>query len=227
MNSFAFTMESRPQVVKLGGSLAATPFLRNWLALLAEWKDHGLVIVPGGGIFADQVRTSQQTWRFDDRTAHCMALLAMQQYGLMLASFDPVFCTARNLAEIHAVLAGRRVAVWLPDVDELDRGGIPSGWQVTSDSLSAWLAGQLAADQLILVKAAPQAIHPTSVKELARITMIDAAFPEIWSQSGVPLKILHASEYRSFADTMDESYCAKKIRPVTADSVPEETRIEF
>ena len=42
-----------------------------------------MVIVPGGGAFADQVRLAQQHWQFDDKTAHSMAILAMQQMALL------------------------------------------------------------------------------------------------------------------------------------------------
>ena len=38
-----------------------------------------VVIVPGGGLFADQVRVTQKLWQFNDQVAHQMALLAMQQ----------------------------------------------------------------------------------------------------------------------------------------------------
>ncbi|MCI0653618.1 MAG: uridylate kinase [Methylococcaceae bacterium] len=190
-------------VVKLGGSLAATPYLIEWLNVLALQKRHGIVVVPGGGVFADQVRDSQQKWKFDDRTAHRMALLAMQQYGLMLASFRSEFCTAGDLTEIHAVLEEKRVAVWMPDVHELDRAGILSGWAVTSDSLSASLAGWLSAERLVLVKSAPRSDLLAGPEELAEQGFLDTAFPEIWKKSGVAMRIFHGSDYRAFARESD------------------------
>ncbi|MCG8046554.1 MAG: hypothetical protein N0C89_17320 [Candidatus Thiodiazotropha endolucinida] len=69
-------------VVKLGGSLFNSADLRDWLAVLA--KAGSLVIVPGGGPFADQVRLAQRLWQIDDSSAHLMALLAMEQFGRML-----------------------------------------------------------------------------------------------------------------------------------------------
>ena len=55
------------RVVKLGGSLADWDRLPHCLACLVPL---GLVIVPGGGPFADQVRTAYSRWRFDQATAH-------------------------------------------------------------------------------------------------------------------------------------------------------------
>ncbi|MCI0653110.1 MAG: hypothetical protein L0Y39_01335 [Methylococcaceae bacterium] len=192
-------------VLKLGGSLANTPYLMNWLEILAESKKPGIVVVPGGGDFADQVRASQRKWKFDERAAHRMALLAIQQYGLMLASLSPDFKTARNLSEIHAAVREKQVTVWMPDVGELDRAGIPSGWEVTSDSLSAWLAGQITAEHLVIVKSCPRSGLLASPEELARQGILDAAFPAIWKKSGVALRIFHSSEYREFAIELDSA----------------------
>jgi aspartokinase-like uncharacterized kinase len=66
-------------VVKLGGSLFGSDHLGSWLSLLA--KVGSLVVVPGCGPFADQVRQAQHRWGFDDSTAHIMALLAMSRRG--------------------------------------------------------------------------------------------------------------------------------------------------
>lgn len=192
-------------VVKLGGSLAHTPFLTNWLDVLAGLKKHDRVVVPGGGDFADQVRASQRKWKFDDRTAHRMALLAMQQYGLMLASLSPGFSPAGNRIEIDAVLRKKQVAVWMPDGPELDRAGIPSGWDITSDSLSAWLAGQLGAEQLVIVKCSPRSDLLSVPVDLARQGILDTAFPRMWTESGAALKIFHGSEYQAFAVELNDS----------------------
>ncbi|MGH8558658.1 MAG: uridylate kinase [Methylococcales bacterium] len=190
-------------VLKLGGSLAHTPYLMNWLDVLAGPRKINIVVVPGGGDFADQVRTSQRKWKFDEITAHRMALLAMQQYGLMLASLSSGFTIAGNLDEIRAAVREKPVTVWLPDVGELDRAGISSGWEVTSDSLSAWLAGQIAAERLVIVKSSPRSDLLASPEELARERILDTAFPEFWKKSGVALRIFHSGEYREFAIELD------------------------
>ena len=43
-------------VVKIGGSLSHDPMLRKWLVELCEVGGGRVVIVPGGGDFADKVR---------------------------------------------------------------------------------------------------------------------------------------------------------------------------
>ena len=81
-------------VVKLGGSLLGTPELKEWLALLAKQSDGRIVIVPGGGVFADAIRQNQKMGEYDDVAAHQMALLAMEQYGLVLKSVQPAVAMA-------------------------------------------------------------------------------------------------------------------------------------
>ncbi len=78
-------------VLKVGGSLAEDPtslaMLCQELSVLA--KAHRIVIVPGGGKFADTVRKLDKTYNISDVVAHKMAILAMDQYGLLLSDVTP------------------------------------------------------------------------------------------------------------------------------------------
>ena len=49
-------------VLKLGGSLLSSSILLDYLQLASEQGQGKVVIVAGGGIFAEQVRLSQQQW---------------------------------------------------------------------------------------------------------------------------------------------------------------------
>src|SRR5262249_5412461 len=140
-------------VVKLGGSLAGSPLLRPWLEALKECGGH-VVLVPGGGPFADVVRDAQQRCGFDDRAAHRLALIAMEQYGLMPCGPEPAPRPAATRAAIARVLGAGGVPVWQPTRMVLGRKEIPESWDVTSDSLAAWLAATLRAEGLLLVKSA-------------------------------------------------------------------------
>src|SRR5689334_63854 len=100
-------------VIKLGGSGAFSPDLRGWAAAVAECGGRA-VVVPGGGPFAEQVRIAQPRMGFDDTAAHHMALLAMEQFGHALASFDARLSPADTIAALRRALRDRRVPVWLP-----------------------------------------------------------------------------------------------------------------
>jgi len=142
-------------VVKLGGSLVSSHCLTLWLETLSKTN---AVIVPGGGMFADAVRQAQAHWHFNDVTAHQMAILAMRQYGLMLVGLCPKLIAATAL-EDFAEFQGQ-TAVWLPNPDTLDEARIPASWEITSDSLAAWLADQLGVENLLLVKSMAELDNP-------------------------------------------------------------------
>jgi 5-(aminomethyl)-3-furanmethanol phosphate kinase len=166
-------------VVKLGGSIArASPgLLRVWLATLGRQRDRRVVIVPGGGEFADAVRRAQASMGFDDATAHRMALLAMDQSAAMYRGLEAALCVASTDADLATALAERGVAVWAP-FGMADRAtDVAADWTVTSDSLAAWLAHRIGADGLLLVKSCELPRPLPSAEALARAGVVDPSFP--------------------------------------------------
>jgi len=162
-------------VIKLGGSHAFAPHLKDWIGAVAAQAGR-IVLVPGGGPFADAVRDAQARMGFDDGAAHRMALLAMEQYGCALASGRREFSPAPSHAAIGRALEVKQVPVWLPTRMVL-AADIPASWEVTSDSLSAWLAAKLGARRLLLVKHADASIGAARVRDLVTRGIVDPAFP--------------------------------------------------
>ena len=181
-------------VVKLGGSLAESDALIKCLNSVEQNYQRGeIVIVPGGGAFADQVRLAQQHWQFDDQTAHKMAILAMQQMALLFKGLKSHFAIAGSLTDIHQQLDQQKIVIWSPDIIELDNAGIQATWDITSDSLAAWLAKILSARELILVKSA--IIDPElSLQELAGLNVVDIAFCDFIAHSSFKINIVNAIE---------------------------------
>lgn len=182
-------------VIKLGGSHAFALHLRDWLRAIASCAG-SIVLVPGGGPFADLIRDAQPRIGFDDDAAHRMALLAMEQYGCALASLNARFTLAESKMEIERALVERRVPVWLPSRMVLAAGEIPWSWDVTSDSLAAWLAGELSADHLVLVKHEAARVD---AEELAARGIVDPAFPRFLARSGATVAVLGAAGYAGLA----------------------------
>jgi aspartokinase-like uncharacterized kinase len=140
-------------VVKLGGSLLLGTSLPPLLATLGELaRTHRLVLVPGGGPFADAVRAACSVRDPGATAAHWMAVLAMDQHAHLLAGLLPRARLVTTPDGVAGALAEREIAVlapyrWLREVDPL-----PHGWHVTSDSIAAWVAARLAARRLVLLK---------------------------------------------------------------------------
>jgi aspartokinase-like uncharacterized kinase len=150
------------------------------------------VIVPGGGAFADQVRLAQQQWQFNEVIAHEMAILAMQQMALLFKGLQPDFILASTIAEIKQQPQALPM-IWSPTVAELNRAGIAASWEITSDSLAAWLATQLNATALILVKAA--AVTSNNLVQLSQQGIIDGAFVHFVAQARFSIHILNQERF--------------------------------
>jgi aspartokinase-like uncharacterized kinase len=143
-------------VVKLGGRLLAdTTQLDAVLdAIAAVSRERRLLVVPGGGPFADAVRDVDRRVGLPDTAAHWMAVLAMDQYGHVVVSRLRGSVLVSAPEEIAAAVESRLLPVlaparWLRQADPL-----PHSWDVTSDSIAAWVAGAVGAGRLVLVKPA-------------------------------------------------------------------------
>jgi 5-(aminomethyl)-3-furanmethanol phosphate kinase len=183
-----------PTVIKLGGSFAFSPNLRDWIAAITRCTGRA-VIVPGGGPFADAVRAAQAQMGFDDGAAHHMALLAMEQYGRAIKSLHEALSLADSLDSIRRGLADDQVPVWLPTPMALGAADIPPSWDVTSDSLAAWLAGKIGAARLLLIKQVETAHGTARVADLAARDIVDRAFANFHAASGVPTVILGPKDH--------------------------------
>jgi aspartokinase-like uncharacterized kinase len=139
-------------VVKVGGSLAEdTAVLERLcreLSCLAE--THRVVVVPGGGEFADTVRKLDKNFNLENTVAHKMAILAMDQYGLLLSSIAPNSVVSISLEEINKSIRGV-LPILLPSTHMFREDPLEHSWDVASDSISAYFASLLHAEKLVLV----------------------------------------------------------------------------
>lgn len=175
-------MARRLAIVKLGGAHATGPHLKDWLAAIAA-EAGSIVIAPGGGPFADTVRRTQAEIGFDDRAAHAMALMAMAQFGAALQSLNPVLRLAGSRSAIQRALRDGKVPVWSPE-PMARAAALPETWDLTSDSLAAWLAGALGAGRLVLVKHGRFESAPVNAHDLVAWGIVDPLFPRYLKESG-------------------------------------------
>ncbi len=208
-------------VVKLGGSLAGYACLQQWLDVLACHGSGNLVLVPGGGRFAEQVREAQRRWRFSDAIAHRMALLAMEQFGWMLLGLRADLVPAASEADLHAALNRAQVPVWLPTEMVLAAGDVPQDWSISADSLAAWLAGRLEADDLVLVKAATVDVGTVSCEALQAQGIVDPALSEFTRGEKFRTWISHREDSELFRLALYGGVVAgSRVSPVPLPTAP-------
>jgi aspartokinase-like uncharacterized kinase len=141
-------------LVKIGGGLVAHPvdFEATLQAVADAAATQRILVVPGGGPFADAVRYADRHLKLDAGTAHWIAVLAMDQYAHLLVSRLRAAELVTDAAGIAAVLARDRLPVLAPSRWLQERDPLPHSWDVTSDSIAAWVAGIVGASHLVLVK---------------------------------------------------------------------------
>jgi len=187
-----------PWVVKIGGSLYGSRYLKEWLDILDGCRTHQLVIVPGGGPYADQVRITDQRFNLNPTLAHNMSVLGMQQYGYLMASLCPGLHLANSRKQIQYCLDNEKVAIWEPYPMVSRQCALEKNWEVTADSLAAWLADHLGIEQLLLVKSAPVTLSKASVHELQKLGCVDSVLPKLLADTKVSAHFMHKSKAKEF-----------------------------
>lgn len=145
-------------VIKIGGSLLEDPtafaLVVGALDALPERVSRGSVplIVPGGGPFADAVRAVDGQLRAGDDAAHWMAVLGMEQTAHLLVARTRVADLVETPSAAVGVHRARRLPVIAPYRWLRERDPLPHTWAVTSDSIAAWIAVEVGATELVLVK---------------------------------------------------------------------------
>ena len=138
-------------VVKIGGSLIReAPELVGRLVkefgsgdLKAAENTHAcgeipfsVLVVPGGGPFADAVRAADRKYSLGADAAHWMAILGMEQYAFYLRDKNSAAATYL-ITDIP-----RGVSILFPYRLLKTEDPLPHTWDVTSDTIAAWVAKQ-------------------------------------------------------------------------------------
>jgi len=149
-------------VVKLGGSLL--PHIPRIVPALCA-SSRPLLIIPGGGKFADTIRESGLT----DDDAHWMAIAAMDQYGRVIA--------AQGIGTTFHLRLPKKTCVLLPYCAMQEHDPLPHTWDVTSDTIAAWVASVIGTDILVLKSAAGITINDVFQDTITKPVKTDVVDP--------------------------------------------------
>ena len=232
-----FQHPAEPVVVKLGGSLLDLPDLMNRLKALTEQLSPApVLVITGGGVAADLVRTLDQRFGLTPEQAHWTAIAAMSFNASLLERLNVEFRVVTDRLAAEAVWSARQIAVldalaFLQSEERLLRreiserttvavgsqaasvsrhrvhpGGsaascatpttgaeaveppgqvrwrlnnnqLPASWDVTSDSIAAWVAARWPASELVIAKSC-EAVSPC-IGTLIETGMLDPFFRNV------------------------------------------------
>lgn len=149
---------ARLVVFKIGGSLLEWPaFPERLEALLDEYESSRCLLIVGGGQAADLVRDWDRRFFLGEERAHWLAVRTLTLNAALVCTLLPraVLVASREAAEAAWAEERRPILdafACLSSVEQRGRPTTPHCWDATADTISAWIAGEWAADELVLVK---------------------------------------------------------------------------
>ena len=172
------------QVAKVGGSLLTLPDLPTRLLAWLDCQTRESVLLPGGGRLVDEIRRCARQFQIPDAPAHWLAVQAMTLQTHLLASLLPDSTVATTIdgcceclsRSARAVLFDPHPLLWADGGQSL-----PASWEVTSDSIAAFLAHRIAAERLVLLKSVGGQ-QPLSVSQAIAAGWLDTFFPRVVGQ---------------------------------------------
>ncbi len=157
-------------IVKIGGSL----FPDCAIDVLDNLVGHDVLVICGGGVFANLIREINEDMDFSDSANHFAAIGCMDILGELLADKVEGAVPVYDLNAAKEVISTGGVPVLLPSrfmrcVDSLEHS-----WDVTSDSIAAYIAHLIDAKLLIVTNVDGIYTREPSFEDAKFIDEIDA-----------------------------------------------------
>lgn len=142
-------------IVKIGGKILENK--ENLASTISQFKHicennivQKIILIPGGGTYANFVRKLDKKISIGDELSHWMAIFAMNYNGIRINQEYLQLTCFTNLNELKK--SKEKIAIFLPydflyQLDEL-----PHSWSVTSDSIAVYIAHQLGLKDCFLIK---------------------------------------------------------------------------
>ncbi len=178
-------MEVCRRVIKIGGSCLSRASFPN---RFREWLVHEPAaenwIIVGGGDCIDAMRDLAERFPLNAAAMHwrCVRMLraTYEILGELFPEWDEIdgahTFAARRVSKSRA--STMRVAVdsfYFPPADTSTRAPLPLGWETTTDSIAAYLAREISASELVLIKSC--LASSSDPVYLAEQGVVDGAFP--------------------------------------------------
>jgi len=162
--------------------------------LVKEITDHSnesgdkVLIVPGGSVFADTVRRVSAS----QEASHWMAVLAMEQYGYYLGD-------GTGVKLVNDMIVEGGVCILLPYALIKKRDELPHTWDVTSDTIAAWVARHTSARFIKATDVDGVYINGSLRKEVSASelesmeTCVDAELPRFLTKNRMNCEVINGN----------------------------------
>jgi len=147
------TFRRKRWVFKLSGSLDKEKTLSKLIPVIDSLSSRfRIVIVPGGGAFADFIRARSARRKTSEKTAHAQAVLSVGQFGYELAEKFKNGIAANNRSQVQAAFKAGATPVFIPYPFAVEEKRIPATWDATSDTIAVEVCRYLGIGGLVMLK---------------------------------------------------------------------------
>ena len=138
-------------IIKIGGSWIDKVELNELVTHLSKHsKFENIIIVVGGGCFADAVRLVYASNQMSEKTGHFLALKGTEMFAHIIKEINKNISLINNIESLKVL--DRKLKVWMPSRVLKDEPSFINSWESTSDSVAAWLHKKVKSKGLIFVK---------------------------------------------------------------------------
>ena len=185
--------------------------MKIWIKFITDHFKGRAIIIPGGGLFANHIRSVQNNYNLEDDIAHDMALYSMSQMGLLISSIDRTnlhFCKTKN--EIDRVIAKNKVPI-IGTFDFLKKriDSPNKNWSITSDSMALLISEELQLNTMLIVKScwysfinSKIALNQPKVNKLVSLGILDASFSLNFQKSKTKVYLFFRDQLPNASDTV-------------------------
>ncbi|MCS3900520.1 [5-(aminomethyl)furan-3-yl]methyl phosphate kinase [Methanococcus voltae] len=199
-------------ILKIGGSLTLN--CENLLNTLKEElnqinnslnisnsKKIKLLIIPGGGNFANNVREIYDKTNLSNDGAHKLATLCTDLTGMYMGDISNIK-TANNVYDVKNMFKNDDLLIFLPSNLILSTDELPRSWDVTSDSFAGYLAKLLKCGKLIIATDVDgiynkypegKLLNTINAKSIKGFTSIDKYLPEFICSSNFECYVVNGN----------------------------------
>ena len=148
-------MKYKEAVFKIGGKiLENSNDIKSTISQLTQLYEkkilQKIIVIPGGGSFANFVRSLDDVLRIGDDLAHWIAIYSMNYNGIILNRKYPALESIEKLKIFQD--AKQMFCIFLPYSFLHEDDTLPHNWDVTSDSIALHVANKLKKRQCFLIK---------------------------------------------------------------------------
>ncbi|NVM34109.1 MAG: hypothetical protein HWN81_00840 [Candidatus Lokiarchaeota archaeon] len=148
-------MNRTTAIFKIGGKILEDfENLNSTISQLKQISKEKLIqktiLIPGGGSFANFIRKVYSELKFTEEIAHFMGIISMNYNGLELSKKYPDLQIIESFDKLKEI--GNAICIFLPYEYLKEKDKLPHSWDVTSDSITLFLAKELGLSECFLIK---------------------------------------------------------------------------